>query len=177
MDPIASTERDVRRVRLDARNDVAERELAVAEQIAAERSLTEAMVALSEQGHLLTVEVGGRQFTGRISHAGDEVATIALRTGGDVTVVTDVVLGVFANVERETKVVRAAYGYPFTLAALRRGAVVDRAGVTLGRRDGDPIRGRMEAVADRHVQGIDGRGARWLVPLASIAWVELASGE
>ena len=174
MDPIASTERGARRARLDARQDAAERELAVAEQLASDRSLAEAMAALSEHGHRLTVEVGGRQLTGRIIHVGDDVATIASSNGGDVIIVADVVLGAFAHAEPETTVVRAHYGYPFTLSAVLRGAVVDRGTLMLGRREGDPVRGRIEAVAERHVQGIDERGVRWLVPLSAIAWVEAA---
>lgn len=54
---------------------------------------------------------------------------------------------------------------------------MERSLVTLGRREGVALRGRIEAVAEHHVQGIDGSGARWLVPLAAVAWIEPSSPE
>ncbi len=177
MEPAASTERDVRRARLDARQDAVERELAVAEQLASERSLPDAMAAMSEEGHRLVVEVGGRRLIGRITHVGDDVATVSLTGGGTVLVVVESVLLAYAHPDRESTVVRADYGYPVTLAAMLRGAVMERSLVTLGRREGVALRGRIEAVAEHHVQGIDGSGARWLVPLAAVAWIEPSSPE
>lgn len=173
MEPASSTEHDVRRARLDARQDAVERELAVAEQVAAERGLPEAMAALSEYGHQLVVEVGGRRLTGRITHIGDDVATVTVTGGGAVLVVADAIRAVHAHPDREATVVRADYGYPVTLTAMLRGAVVDRSALRLGRREGEALQGRIEAVAEHHVQGIDGRGTRWLVPLSAVAWVEL----
>lgn len=177
MDRAASTEQDIRRARLDARQDAVERELAIAEQLASGRRLPEAMAVLSEQGHRLVVEVGGRRLIGRISHVGDDVVTVLLTGGGTVLVVTDAVLVVHSHPDRESSVVRAGCGYPVTLTAMLRGAVVDGSRVTLGRREGEALRGRIEAVAGHHVQGIEGSGARWLVPLSGIAWIAQSPSE
>ena len=181
MEHFRGEELEVRQARAEARREAEAREVAVAEQVASSRTLLEAVASLSERCGTVLVDVAGRRIAGQVVHIGDDLFSLSLDSGSAASkhlcyVVVSAMYGVRAESEKGSSASSGCgpvvTGYPGDAAALLRGAIVTGDVVEIGRVDGETMRGTIVAVAPGHVEGRDQRGARWLLPLAAVAWIE-----
>ncbi len=164
-------DRELRRLRLEAREQLEDAEEAAGELAAATRSLRDALLDEGRQGFVVQVEVGGTEIVGRVEHVGDELVRVCSPDGARTAIVLDAIQAVRV-VRRDGHASLVSIGYPQTLSARLREWVQVGAAVEVGRRSGAPTRGRLRAVTPTHVELVDGEHVAWLIPLSATAWAK-----
>lgn len=173
-------ERRLRRLRLDAREQLEDAETTALELARATRTLREALLDEARQGCEIHLEFanGDRsghglatfELRGVVEHVGDEVIRVCAADGQR----TDVVIGALVGV-RTVRPGRGAttvgVGYPQTMVARLRELVQVNARIELGRRSGPPVIAELRAVTPSHVELRGNADSTQFVPLPEIAWV------
>lgn len=161
-------------IRAELRSEAEEAEREAAVSAGMRRTLAEVAAELMAHGDTVSVEVGGRTFTGTIASAGTDFVTIAL--AGERA---DVALGAMGRlrVVRRSRSggARKAPGEATSLRArlleLQLGGEVVEVGTAGSSVAGDSVTGRVALVGPDHVALGGGPDPDWFVPLAAVAYV------
>ncbi|NNF56030.1 MAG: hypothetical protein HKN03_16510 [Acidimicrobiales bacterium] len=163
-------ERIAQELRLQQREYLEEVENAVAETEAATTTLEARLLHLGNRSVEVTIEIGEMDLRGKIVHISPEFVTLRSPSNEEFGVVLNRVeairfgpaLGAPAPVQR---------GYPQTLLARLRELWTAEERCTIGRVSSSAIVGTIQAVTEGHLELSDGRGANWLLPLETVAWI------
>ena len=169
-DLMDDTERTIRRLRIDAREQQEEAEAVVAELARASRSLRDAVLDLARAGRMLRVEVGGAVIAGTAVHVGTDLVRIAGAGREPTDVAFDAISGIQATTDGGPSR-PVSTGYPDTILARARELVQVNARVEIGRRDAPAVNGELMAATSTHLEIEDGSRRSWIVPAAGIAWM------
>jgi len=167
-------DRELRRLRLEARANLEEAEEAVAEAAAASRTMAYVLADLGRLSVPVVIDVPGRQLQGLIIHVGSEVARLETRGGGQFDIAISAIAGVRANGEARGPV-QVTRGHPETMIARLRELANNQGRVTLARYSAGELVGTLQVAGVNQVQLLDTQAKTWFVPLTAIAWIGPAS--
>ncbi len=163
-------EREIRRLRLEARANLEEAEAAVGELAAASRTMTDIIGDLGRLAVPVVLDIPVRQIHGLIVHVGTEV--IQLETpGGEVF---DVAVAAIAGVRssgHSRGAVQISTGHPASMIARLRELSAASQRVTVGRYFASELVGTLLVAGVNHVQLEDNQSKMWFLPASSVAWV------
>lgn len=167
---VLADDKELRRLRLEARANLEEAEAAVAEVAAASRTMTDIIGDLGRLGVPVAIDIPGRQIQGLIVHVGTEMTQ--LRTaGGDVFDIAVAAIGGIRSSGESLGPVKIGKGHPETMIARLRELSVSQERVTMARFFGGELVGNLMVAGVNHVQLEDIQSKMWFVPIASVAWV------
>jgi len=161
---------ELRRLRLEAREQLEEAEAAALELSAATRTLGEALLDAGRQGRSVAVETGSIEIRGHIDHAEAELIQLTSVDGRSTSIVIEAMTAVHV-VANGTGAKRVGRGHPQTIEALLREWVQTPTEVEIGRTQGRVVRGRVRCVTPTHVEVLDSSGDSWMIPHPALAWV------
>ncbi len=163
-------DKELRRIRLEARANLEEAEAAVGEVAAASRSMIDIIGDLGRLGVSVAVDVPGRQIHGRIIHVG--VAMCQLQTPGED--VFDIAVAAIAGIRSSGESLGPAKigkGHPDTLISRCRELAVNQDRITLARYFGSELVGNIMIAGVNHIQLEDNQSKMWFVPIKAVAWI------
>lgn len=163
-------EREIRRLRLEARANLEEAEAAVGDVAAASRTMTDILGDLGRLSVPLAVDIPGRQIHGVIVHVGLEAVRLQTRGGEAFDIATAAIAGVRSSGESRGAV-EISKGHPATMISRLRELSSTSERVTLGRYFGSELVGTLVVAGVNHVQLEDNQSKMWFVPVAAVAWV------
>lgn len=167
---VLDDEREVRRLRLEARANLEEAEAVVAEVAAASRTMVDILGDLGRLSVPLAVDIPGRQVHGVIVHVGNEVARLETPGGGVFDIAVAAIAGVRSSGQSRGPV-QISNGHPATMIARLRELTADSERVTMGRYFGTELVGTLIVAGVNHVQLEDIQSKMWFVPVAAVAWI------
>ncbi len=164
-------ERELRRLRLEARGRLRDVEAAEAELEASTASLTEVLRDWAARGHNVQLDAVDRPRRGRVAHVGDTVVTL-VREDGVREVVALRHVESFAPTEvLETTWVECSAGHPHTLVAHLRAMVGGEQLVAVDRRFTGTVQGQLVGVAATHLTLRTAPGGEMVIPLDAVVAV------
>ncbi len=164
-------ERELRRLRLGAREAHIEVEVAEAELAFAQRLLTDVLADWAAEGRRVRLDAVDRQRQGTVVHVGSSVVIIENDGGDRELVVLEHVEGLagLAIGGRRTNAWTA--GHPQSLLAHLRQLVGEMAMVVVERRTTAPMKGNLVGVAEDHLVIREASGADVVVPIGVVVSV------
>jgi hypothetical protein len=167
---VLGDERELRRLRLEARANLEEAEACVGEVAAASRTMTDILGDLGLLSVPLAVDVPGRQIHGVIVHVGAEAVRLETPGAEAFDIAVAAIAGVRSSGESRG-VVQISNGHPATMLARLRELSTTSERVTMGRYFASELVGTVLVAGVNHVQLEDNQSKMWFVPASSVAWV------
>lgn len=162
-------ERELRRLRAEAREQLEEAEAVALELAAATRSLRDALLDEGRLGHELRIDLADTTLVGRAEHVGASVLRLVGADGTRRTISIPAIEGVAVD-RRESSASLVSVGYPETVEARLREWVQVRAAVEIARRNSPVVSGVLRAITPTHVELIQDGDRALLVPHDAVAW-------
>ena len=167
---------ELRRLRLEAREQLEDAEAAAHELAVSLRTMRDVLLDEGRQAHVVKVDVANLEIVGRVEHVGDSVVRLCGADGRRTTIALDAVDGVRV-VREESRAVLVSVGYPATIEARLREWVQVQAMIEVGRRNvAGTLLGRLRAVTPTHIELAPTATVGQFVPLAALAWVRRVEG-
>jgi hypothetical protein len=169
IDQVDHDERELRRLRAEAREQLEEAEAVALELAAATRSLRDALLDEGRLGHELRIDLAGTTLVGRAEHVGASVLRLMSADGTRRTISIPAIDGVLVD-RRDSSASLVSVGYPETVEACLREWVQVGAVVEIARRTSPAVIGVLRAVTPTHVELAQDDGRAVLVPHTAVAW-------
>lgn len=164
-------ERELRRLRLEARATREEAEAAVAEMDASARTMADILGDLGRFSVVLSIDLPGeRQLHGVIVHVGSELVRLQTAGGSRFDIAIAAINGVRSTGE-SGGTASVGTGHPASMVARLRELANHEERVTLARYFGAELIGQLVVAGLNHVQLQDNHAKMWFVPIAAVAWV------
>lgn len=164
-------EREVRRLRIEARERLVEIEEAEGELALATSSIVDFLLDSAALGSDVRLELMDRPRVGRVVHVGVDVVTLLDEEGRRSVVSLAHLEGVHVDVPTREAGPSWTRGHPGTMLAHVRSLIDHPGRVMIERRSTPPIDGRVLGVAKDHLSFETTAGSAMLVPLDSIVSV------
>ena len=163
-------EREFRRLRLEARENLEEAEAAVGNVAAASRTMTDILGDLGRMAVPVALDIPGRQIHGLIVHVGVELVQLETPGGGVFDIAVAAIAGVRDNADSRGAVQISA-GHPASMIARLRELSATSERVTVGRYFGSELVGTLVVAGVNHVQLEDNQSKTWFIPASAVAWL------
>lgn len=164
-------EREVRRLRIEARERLVEIEETEGELALATSSIVDFFLDQAALGCEVRLDLADRARLGRIVHVGVDVVTLLDDEGRRPVVALAHLEGVQADMVAREADQSWTRGHPGTMLAHVRSLIDQPGRVVIERRSTPPVSGRVLGVAEDHVLFETTAGSATLIPLAAIVSV------